>query len=688
MDVQNYVPRLNEFAQRSHLNLKYEVVCTDGPDHCRTFTMKVVMDGKVYPDGVGRNKKEAKQRAAKKVLDAIHGESVQQNDCNHMTSPPECPTPRPATGSITQPNYVCWLNEHSHKTRVTCKPIESTQIGPPNTAQSCRYVVDGKEFPEAFAGTKKEAKELAAKAVYEELMRESNKEAVDESQTGDATGQVEVLSRSVSGVSLGSSNRSPAAEMPSMKYNYGAILNNYCQTTARVCEYKFVERKGPSHLPLFVYKVAIGEKEYPKGQGKSTKEAKQHAAQLAWDAIQEQSDWDSQVSCRATVTDGSTSPSSSVRDSEDNAETNNKAESASIIFKDSASINSPKMARNSGDIKPKIKLAPHFSMGNNNIMESDVLKNNTKRKLPEKTTQPTDSLFLKEYDSIKAIGKGGYGHVYKARKKIEDKYVAVKIVKSTKKALREVSALSDLQHPNIVRYYHAWIEDTRYQDEPSDSSSSSHTSDSDSPVKFMYIQMELCDRDTLKAWISERNNTNQEIRNEKALDILKQVVKGVGYIHSEKLIHRDLKPANILFASDGRVKIGDFGLVTSAESDSDEALLERTKRTGTKSYMSPEQMNQCTYDKEVDIFALGLISFELLWKLTTQSERLTIWNDVRTRRFPQEFYVMHSTEHKLIERMLSEKPEDRPDAPAIASELDKFTNIKKDQHALQEMKTI
>ncbi|KAJ8412777.1 hypothetical protein AAFF_G00117280 [Aldrovandia affinis] len=200
--------------------------------------------------------------------------------------------------------------------------------------------------------------------------------------------------------------------------------------------------------------------------------------------------------------------------------------------------------------------------------------------------------------------------------------------------------------------------------------------------------MELCEMGTLRTWIDERPEHDTQ-RSSDALGILQQVVEGVKYMHSKNLIHRDLKPVNILFGGEGRVKIGDFGLVTSAECDSDEGLLERTKRTGTRIYMSPEQMNQRKYDKEVDVFALGLIYFELLWNMTTKNEKAKIWNDVRRNTFPPQFYVKHSVEHKLIERMLSEEPRNRPDASMIAAELAKYsTNLGKCQHTLQEMKTI
>ncbi|KAG7462850.1 hypothetical protein MATL_G00189060 [Megalops atlanticus] len=688
MDVQNYVPRLNEYAQKARLDLRYEDVGTEGPDHCRTFTMRVVMNSQVYPDGVGRNKKEAKQNAAKNALEALMEESVQQNDS--VTSPRECPSPLSFGRPITQANYVCWLNEYSHKMRLSVKPIESARMGPGNTTQCCSYVFGEKQFPEAFGKTKKEAKEEAAKIVYQELCREQTTDGIDENHS-EGTPVQNMMSSSVSPLceNLGNLNLTSTMELSSIKQetNYIGILNTYCQKTKLVHDYKLVEKRGQAHNPVFVYKVVINKKEYPHAKGKTAKEAKQNAAQLSWDALQEQTDWNSQVSCKST--DDSTSPSSSLRDSQENVESDRKAESTSesIIFKDTSNCNTPK-AGTPGDVKPKRKLAVTFFMDNRNGQEKVVSpsSNNLETSTGKASNQPTNSRFLQDYDTIQRIGKGGFGNVFKARRKLEDKFFAVKIVQSTKKARREVGALAELEHPHIVRYYTSWIEDTKYQSESSDGNSSTN-SGSNSSAQYLYIQMELCEEGTLRVWIEQNNRDceKEPKRKKQALRIFQQIVEGVKYIHSKKLIHRDLKPLNILFGSDKEIKIGDFGLVTFAECDNDEGLLQRTKKTGTRSYMSPEQRNQSNYDQKVDIFALGLIYFELLWRFTTLCERGKVWEDVRRRVFPSQFCSQHSFQHKLIERMLSEKPKDRPDASEISSELNKYcTNLKKGQLAYQE----
>ncbi|XP_034753610.1 eukaryotic translation initiation factor 2-alpha kinase 3-like [Etheostoma cragini] len=298
------------------------------------------------------------------------------------------------------------------------------------------------------------------------------------------------------------------------------------------------------------------------------------------------------------------------------------------------------------------------------------------------SSQSEISRFESEFDCKAAnlLGKGAFGVVFKAKHKLTKMDYAVKIVrfKDVERALREVMALSILHHSNIVRYYTCWLEDSGYQGDNADDSGSSSESSMDYSFRYLYIKMELCDTKTLRIWIDERNTQNVKKslqaskRRERFIQVFLQLASGVEYIHSKMLIHRDLKPANIMFGQDGEVKIGDFGLVADENDYDAENLLERTVYKGTPSYMAPEQMSQRTYDRKVDMFALGLMCFEVLWKIPTGHERALVWPDIRKQKFPQRFHHIFPSEHLIIRPMLCVKPEERPEASQLKTDLERL----------------
>ncbi|KAM9558412.1 protein kinase containing Z-DNA binding domains isoform 1-T1 [Salvelinus alpinus] len=320
------------------------------------------------------------------------------------------------------------------------------------------------------------------------------------------------------------------------------------------------------------------------------------------------------------------------------------------------------------------------------------------------------SRFSEDFKLLSVLGAGGFGCVTKAQHKLDGKTYAVKIVQNMGEAKREVEALATLEHSNIVRYYTTWSEDAKWVDggystessvqsrisEDSDNYSdqgdgSTHvTNQSDLDLSetasedqanhsmtdsssrngdgtCLFIQMEFCEGGTLKDWI----NINKGRSKDKALGIFQQMVCGVEYIHSEGLIHRDLKPENILFGSDGMVKIGDFGLVTTITTLS-EASMYRTVNKGTPFYISPEQKTGGKYDEKTDIFSLGLIWFELLWYMSTLSEKSEVFQSLRTQTFPSDFREKFILEHKVISKMLSQSPANRQNAEEIATILKKY----------------
>ncbi|XP_063047882.1 protein kinase containing Z-DNA binding domains [Engraulis encrasicolus] len=298
-------------------------------------------------------------------------------------------------------------------------------------------------------------------------------------------------------------------------------------------------------------------------------------------------------------------------------------------------------------------------------------------------------LSFASFDMVKSLGEGGYGYVYRVQHKIDNKLYALKIVEYDREADREVRALANCEHPNIVRYITAWPERFDWSSLDKDSMSQqssppiSRTDSDDENLsclskhsgpnfrRCLFIQMEFCEGGTLCDWIAERNCGKSKRTKWDALDVFQQVVLGVEYIHSKQFIHRDLKPENILFTAEGKVKIGDFGLVTSATNQNG-GILKRTIGAGTKTYMSPEQMDKSDYDNKTDIYPLGLICFELLWELTTGSERAKIWPELRNQIFPAGFCENYSSESQLIYKMLSKAPENRPSAEEIVKYIKTF----------------
>ncbi|XP_012284008.1 eukaryotic translation initiation factor 2-alpha kinase [Orussus abietinus] len=186
---------------------------------------------------------------------------------------------------------------------------------------------------------------------------------------------------------------------------------------------------------------------------------------------------------------------------------------------------------------------------------------------------------------------------------------------------------------------------------------------------FLYIQMQLCQRLSLREWLKQRSSSRDPHR---VVNIFQQIVDAVEYVHLQGLIHRDLKPSNIFFAYDEKIKIGDFGLVTAMTEGYEEAngvdqhssLTSRngmhTARVGTHLYMSPEQKNGQVYNYKVDIYSLGIILFELLIPFLTDMERIVSLTNLRKSIYPKDFALQHPAEYNLLRMMLDENPCMRP----------------------------
>ncbi|KAL7303663.1 hypothetical protein TKK_0003807 [Trichogramma kaykai] len=189
------------------------------------------------------------------------------------------------------------------------------------------------------------------------------------------------------------------------------------------------------------------------------------------------------------------------------------------------------------------------------------------------------------------------------------------------------------------------------------------------PKMFLYIQMQLCQRLSLREWLKANKTRNIS----QILNMFLQIIDAVEYVHLQGLIHRDLKPSNIFFALNDKIKIGDFGLVTAmlegigadqtqCNTSTGELKIfkKHTAQVGTTLYMSPEQMNGDHYNYKVDIYSLGIILFELLIPFDTEMERVVALSNLRKSIYPDGFATKYPEEYKLLKLMLDSNPERRP----------------------------
>jgi len=188
------------------------------------------------------------------------------------------------------------------------------------------------------------------------------------------------------------------------------------------------------------------------------------------------------------------------------------------------------------------------------------------------------------------IGQGGMADVYLANDPILERDVAVKILRShladdatyVQRFAREANAAATLSHPNIVEIYDVGEEDGQY-----------------------YIVMEYVPGTTLKELIHKRG----AVHIEEAIDIMTQLTYGVKEAHRNGIIHRDIKPQNILITDSGVLKIADFGI---AMIQSLSQVTESTTIMGSLHYLAPEIVRGEKATPQSDVYALGIIFYELL----------------------------------------------------------------------------
>ena len=261
------------------------------------------------------------------------------------------------------------------------------------------------------------------------------------------------------------------------------------------------------------------------------------------------------------------------------------------------------------------------------------------------------NIVISGYDIEGEIGEGAMASVYLATQRSLERKVALKVMAAALAAdpsfcerfLREGKTLARLSHPHTVTIH-----------------------DIGNVGELYYMAMEYLPNGTLKERIAAG------LTPEQGVTLIRQIASALGYAHAQGLVHRDVKPANILFRADGTAVLSDFGIAKSLD--------DRTQFTqagfavGTPSYMSPEQARGQEIDGRADLYALGVVLYEILvGKLPyTGTDALSTALAHLTEPLP-ELPVHHGRYQDVLRKLLAKDPAERfPDAAALLRALDQL----------------
>ncbi len=194
------------------------------------------------------------------------------------------------------------------------------------------------------------------------------------------------------------------------------------------------------------------------------------------------------------------------------------------------------------------------------------------------------------YEIREIIGVGGMAVVYKAYDNIDDRIVAIKILKDEylsneefkRRFKNESKAIAVLSHPNIVRVYNVSFGD-----------------------RLQYIVMEYVDGITLKEYIEQQGVINWK----EAVHFTGQILAALQHAHDKGIVHQDIKPQNIMLLQDGTIKVTDFGIARFSRMDSNTTS---ENAIGSVHYISPEQARGEMTDDKADIYSVGVVMYEML----------------------------------------------------------------------------
>ncbi|RNF12496.1 putative protein kinase [Trypanosoma conorhini] len=203
-------------------------------------------------------------------------------------------------------------------------------------------------------------------------------------------------------------------------------------------------------------------------------------------------------------------------------------------------------------------------------------------------------VFLSKYRKVKSIGKGSFGEAVLVRSKTDGKRYVVKAIESASMTVKEkrdvqneIRILSAVNHPNIIRYHEHFEDGT-----------------------LIFIIMEYADGGDLNSRIKEAKKQDpvKPFEPKLAMFWFLQICMALKYLHDNHILHRDLKTANIFLTSRNVVKLGDFGISTVLQN----TMACAKTVCGTPYYFSPELCQNKPYNNKSDVWALGVVFYELL----------------------------------------------------------------------------
>lgn len=258
------------------------------------------------------------------------------------------------------------------------------------------------------------------------------------------------------------------------------------------------------------------------------------------------------------------------------------------------------------------------------------------------------------------LGRGGFGTAYVAENLLDGRIVCLKVVECTddrtlEDALHEPRMHARLEHPNIARYYDAFLEERQDQ--------------WGSCIKYLCLVMEVLPAGSLSSLIKKKA-VGGALR---ARAIVRDIAEGLAHMHTRAIpiMHCCLASTNICLDPDGHAKIIDFG----GALETADPVTATPGDVGIPAYMSPERSDSAPFWTPDDVWALGLIALELLTETSlTDAMGSGIRSFAKARPRLDEWLARARSVDEplvaLIDRMLAERPEDRPAGPAIVAALD------------------